>query len=192
MTDTLRYARTQVGNQETGENEIKYNDQYWRRHAKGKDYPWCVVFVQQCFEAVNNPLPVKTASTSQLLGWFRANRPDCVHTYPKEGDIAIYKGHTGLVYEVATDGSGRYVGIEGNYGDRVSYTNRRKSEAVAFITWPDRDDRMHSVDEVPSWGRSAIQRLIDRDILRGDNGDYDLSQDMLRVIVMLDRAGAWE
>lgn len=191
MSKHMDWAMDQVGTMENRENEIKYNDQYYHAHLWGSNYPWCVVFVQRAFEAAGNPLPVRTASTAALLDWFRANRPDCVHSDPRQGDIAIYAGHTGLVYEVAGDGSGRYVGIEGNYSNRVAYTNRRKSEAQAFITWPENDGRMHKVEDVPSWGKPIIQRLIDRDILRGSDGDYDLSQDMLRVIVMLDRAGAF-
>ena len=48
----------------------------------------------------------------------------------------------------------------------------------------------HKLDDIPAWGAPTVQRLMDADALRGDeNGDLNLSYDMLRVLVILDRLG---
>ena len=48
----------------------------------------------------------------------------------------------------------------------------------------------HKLDDIPAWGAPTVQRLMDADALRGDeHGDLNLSNDMLRVLVILDRLG---
>ena len=48
----------------------------------------------------------------------------------------------------------------------------------------------HKLDDIPAWGAPTVQRLMDADALRGDeHGDLNLSNDMLRVLVILDRMG---
>ena len=53
---------------------------------------------------------------------------------------------------------------------------------------------------MPSWAQATIEKLCDRGHLRGGGGpkdengrpaDLDLSVDMIRVLVLLDRAGAF-
>lgn len=55
------------------------------------------------------------------------------------------------------------------------------------------DDDMiyyHKLADIPAWGEPTVQRLIDVDALRGDEtGDLNLSHDMLRILVILDRLG---
>ena len=48
----------------------------------------------------------------------------------------------------------------------------------------------HKLEDIPEWGARTVQRLLNADALRGDeNGDLDLSRDMLRILVILDRLG---
>ncbi len=48
----------------------------------------------------------------------------------------------------------------------------------------------HKLDDIPAWGAPTVQRLMDADALRGDeHGDLNLSNDMLRILVILDRLG---
>lgn len=48
------------------------------------------------------------------------------------------------------------------------------------------------IDEnMPAWARPAVQRLVDAGYLQGDGGGLGLTDDMLRLLVVLDRAGAF-
>lgn len=48
--------------------------------------------------------------------------------------------------------------------------------------------RYHTLAEVPAYAQPTIQKLMDAGALRGDdNGDLDLSEDMIRIFVILDR-----
>lgn len=46
-------------------------------------------------------------------------------------------------------------------------------------------------EAVPEWGRATIEKLTKRGLLRGEDGKLALSEEMLRVFVVLDRAGAF-
>lgn len=48
--------------------------------------------------------------------------------------------------------------------------------------------RYNSIEEIPDWGKPTIQKLMDKGTLNGDeNGNLDLSHDMLRMLVIHDR-----
>ena len=53
------------------------------------------------------------------------------------------------------------------------------------------EQRYNTVDELPSWARPTIEKLIERRILKGTGDGLDLSSDMLRILVILDRAGSF-
>lgn len=47
-------------------------------------------------------------------------------------------------------------------------------------------------ENVPDWAKPTVQKLIEKDILLGDgSGNLNLSGDMVRMLVILDRAGVW-
>lgn len=117
-------------------NKTKYGQWY------GLDgQPWCMMFVQWCFAQAGSPLPYKTASCSALERWYRANKPDAVHTTPRPGDIVIYSfGHTGIIVNSAGDSitavegntSADYNGSQNN-GGGVYKRVRKTKLATAFI-----------------------------------------------------------
>lgn len=51
--------------------------------------------------------------------------------------------------------------------------------------------RYNKIEDMPSYAKATVQKLMDRDILRGSGNGLDLSEDMVRLLVMLDRAGAF-
>ena len=61
------------------------------------------------------------------------------------------------------------------------YGSKKKEEAkVVYKT----------IDDVPDWGKGIILKLIDRgNIMVGDGGAINISQDMLRMFVILEREG---
>ena len=48
-----------------------------------------------------------------------------------------------------------------------------------------------SIDEVPEWGKATIKKLVDKGYLKGNGKGLDLSDDLLRVLVINDRAGMY-
>lgn len=67
---------------------------------------------------------------------------------------------------------------------RLTMDGFRKEVAEAM-----QKDRYNTIGEIPDWGRPTAQKLIDRGLLRGNGDGLDLSRDMLRILVILDRAG---
>ena len=48
-----------------------------------------------------------------------------------------------------------------------------------------RSPRYATIDDVPSWARPGVQRLINRGVLSGvGNGKLDLSLDMIRTLLV--------
>ena len=46
------------------------------------------------------------------------------------------------------------------------------------------------LEDVPGWAMATVQKLVDQDLLNGDEkGSLNLSYDMTRILVILDRAG---
>lgn len=52
--------------------------------------------------------------------------------------------------------------------------------------------RYNAVDELPEWAKPTIQKLLDKGLLSGDGKNLDLSADMIRVFVVLDRNGTFD
>lgn len=52
--------------------------------------------------------------------------------------------------------------------------------------------RYNHIEEIPEVYRSTIKKLIDKGILKGNEKGLDLSEDMIRVFVILDRSGAFD
>lgn len=50
-----------------------------------------------------------------------------------------------------------------------------------------------TINEVPGWAKPTIQKLVDKRLLQGDeNGDLNLTESMVRIFVVLDRAGNFD
>ena len=48
--------------------------------------------------------------------------------------------------------------------------------------------RYNKLAEVPSWGKETVQKMINKKLI-ADQNNLNLSDDMLRIFVMLDRIG---
>lgn len=50
-----------------------------------------------------------------------------------------------------------------------------------------------TLDDIPAWGKSTIEKLINKKALQGDeNGDLNISNDLLRTLVIHDRLGLYD
>lgn len=90
-------------------------------------------------------------------------------------------------------------GIENNQiGDELTMTqyeelkaeNQRLSERIAELENPAIYNYVD--DNLPEWARETVTKLISRGILLGDGDGLKLSEEMLRLLVISDRAGAFE
>ena len=185
MADVLNIACGQLGVTESpaGSNRTKYGK--WM----GLDgQPWCMSFVQWCFDQAGAPLPCRTGSCSALLRWYRANQPERVAQDPMPGDIVIYRfGHTGIVESAS---GSDVTAIEGNTspgqggsqdnGGGVFRRTRKRSLAEAYIR-PMEEERMTgkeiydalcqylSNQPVPAWARAELEEAAAMGITDGEN-----------------------
>ena len=181
----LDIARRELGSTESpaGSNRTKYGK--WL----GLDgQPWCMSFVQWCFDQAGAPLPCRTGSCSALLRWYRANQPERVAQDPMPGDIVIYRfGHTGIVESAS---GSDVTAIEGNTspgqggsqdnGGGVFRRTRKRSLAEAYIR-PMEEERMTgkeiydalcqylSNQPVPAWPRAELEEAAAMGITDGEN-----------------------
>ena len=181
----LDIARRELGSTESpaGSNRTKYGK--WL----GLDgQPWCMSFVQWCFDQAGAPLPCRTGSCSALLRWYRANQPERVVPDPMPGDIVIYRfGHTGIVESAS---GSDVTAIEGNTspgqggsqdnGGGVFRRTRKRSLAEAYIR-PIEEERMTgkeiydalcqylSNQPVPAWARAELEEAAAMGITDGEN-----------------------
>ena len=208
ISELLDIARRQIGTRESPpkSNNVRYNTWYYGREVSGAAYPWCMVFVQWVFDQAGVKLPVRTASCGALMR--AAQSAGCWVTKGYQpGDVVIYDfpggadtDHCGIVEAV----DGTYISaIEGNTsstsdadGGAVERRARKFSQIVGAVR-PSYDKevdevRYNTVDECPDWARETIQKLIDKGYLNGTGEGLDLSADMVRLLVIQDRAGNFD
>ena len=207
VSELLELARRQIGVKECppNSNNVRYNTWYYGREVSGGAYPWCMVFVQWVFDQADVKLPVRTASCGALMRAAKAAGCWVTKGY-QPGDVVIYDfpggaatDHCGIVEAV----DGTYISaIEGNTssasdadGGAVERRARKFSQIVGAVR-PSYDKeveevRYNTVSECPAWARETVQKLVDREYLNGTGEGLDLSADMVRMLVILDRAGAF-
>ena len=133
---------------------------------------------------------------------------------PRIGDWQIYDldlngavDHIGVA--IGVEGDELWI-LEGNYGDTVKSRCRIRYDDPRIHRWicpdytelveraqADQTEEVHmnnykTVDDVPEYARPTVAMLADRGLLLGvAPGDLGLTDEMVRVLVILDRAGAF-
>ena len=208
--ELLAVAAKQIGTREDppGSNKVYYNTWYYGHEVSGKGYPWCMVFVQWCFDRAGVKLPRRTASCGDLMRSAQAAGQWVKGDY-KPGDVVIYDfpggastDHCGILEKVegetvtAIEGNTSEAGSQAD-GGRVCRKVRKLGQIVGAVRPPydeEREEetmpRYNTVAECPEWARETVQKLVDRKVLNGAGEGLDLSHDMVRLLVLLDRAGA--
>ena len=218
--DVALLAATQVGISESppGSNNVRYNTWYYGREVSGSRYPWCMVFVQWVFAQAGVALPQRTASCGALMRAAQMSGQWVTADY-HPGDVVIYDfpggaatDHCGIVESVTDSG---VVAIEGNTGsgsDADGGQVQRRSRAFSVVVGAVRArDLLEEVTEemaewydtvagCPGWAQATVDKLVALGYLTGNSGkvddqgrpaDLDLSRDMLRILVICDRAGVF-
>ena len=181
----LDTARKELGNTESpaGSNRTKYGRWY------GLDgQPWCMMFVQWCFEQVGalKLLPKRTASCGALMNAAKKAGQWVTKDY-RPGDVVIYDfpggaatDHTGIIEKVTLTG---VVAIEGNTSQAGSQSNgggvfrrtRKKALVTAYIRAfddLDKEDCMTGKEiydalndylgrqPVPAWAKEELEEAV--------------------------------
>ena len=208
VSELLEIARRQIGVKESppNSNNVRYNAWSYGREGCGAADLWWLVFVQWVFAQAGVKLPVRTASCGALMR--AAQSAGCWVTRGYQpGDVVIYDfpggaatDHCGIVEAV----DGTYISaIEGNTsssndadGGAVERRARKFAQIVGAVrpTYDTEVDevRYNTVEECPDWARETVQKLVDKEYLNGTGEGLDLSADMVRLLVILDRAGAFK
>lgn len=125
LSDLLEIAEKQIGTKESppNSNRVRYNNWYYGREVSGKDYPWCMVFCQWCFDQAHVKVPVRTASCSTMLAYAKKNNVYVNRYHLQPGDLLLFNfndpnnttisSHCGILKN--QNGSNLKV-IEGNTG----------------------------------------------------------------------------
>lgn len=179
---------------------------------------WCATFVSSvAIEAGFEKIMPTECSCPQMIALYKSLGrwvENDAYT-PKPGDIIMYDwqdsgsgdnhgtpDHVGIV-DSANDSWIKV--IEGNINNAVGYRNIQvDSRYIRGYCVPDYakvsddvgvgglDAMYQKIDNVPDWAMDTVKKLVNRGILRGDeNGNLNLTSDMVRILVILDRAGSF-
>lgn len=198
-------AASQIGYTEARNNDNKYGKWYGMNNQ-----PWCAIFVSWC--AAQCSIPASTilkfayvpygVEFFQKLGRYH---PANGSYKPQPGDIVFFgkSDHVGIVERVS---GSSIITIEGNTssgnsgsqsnGDGVYRRTRplkggwTMGYGVPNYEEESEDDdvkRYDTLAEIPAWAKATVQELIKAGAIQGNGKSLDLSDDMLRTMVIMDR-----
>lgn len=182
-----------------------------RGYAMGENDPWCAAFASAVavLAGVGELLPLECScakiieKAEKMAVWVEDDS-----YVPEEGDWILYNwdaaqtgddtgspDHVGVVIGVE---NGHILAVEGNYGNAVKL--RRipvDAQQIRGFVCPKiqsavQEDpaRMHTMEEVPEYARPTIEKLVSDGSLKGvAEHDLGLSEEMIRILVILDRRG---
>lgn len=216
-SELLAVAVKQIGVKESppDSNNVRYNTWYYGREVSGKAYPWCMVFVQWCCAQAGVKLPARTASCWGLKKAALGSKQWVSRDY-RPGDIVIYDfdrdgttDHCGIIESIYD--SDTVIAIEGNTsaagsqsdGGMVCRKSRKLTQIVGAVRPPYEEEnvkkevetvekRYDKLADCPTWAQATVKKLMDKGYLNGDGTGLDLSHDMVRLLVILDRAKAFD
>ena len=179
---------------------------------------WCATFVSVvALEAGFEKIMPTECSCPQMVALYKALgcwvENDAY--VPKPGDIIMYDwqdsgsgdnqgtpDHVGIV--VSSSERGMKI-IEGNLNNSVGYrsipVNSRYIRGYCVPDYAkicdDADEKggtamYQEIENIPDWASGTVKKLVDRGLLLGDGeGNLNLTGDMVRILVILDRAGVF-
>ena len=106
-----------------------------------------------------------------------------------DGDDSGAPDHVGVVMAVEGD---EILAVEGNYDNSVKLRRFPLNwEKIRGFVCPRRPDgRFHTLEEVPGYAGETIDKLVSDGSIRGvGENDLSLTEDMIRILVILDRCG---
>ena len=80
---------------------------------------------------------------------------------------------------------------EGQRARRAGYAQEFYDEFVGKVTEMENEmnaeKRYNTLDEVPDWAKATVAKMIEQNVLQGNGRNLDLSRDMLRTFVIVER-----
>ena len=177
--ELLAVARKELGNTESpaGSNQTKYGK--WM----GLDgQPWCMSFVQWCFDQVGVKLPLRTGSCGELMRAAKAAGCWVTRTWDfLPGDVVIYDfpggaatDHCGIVELVLPDYGVQ--AIEGNTSKSGSQSNGgmvcRKDRAMKYIVGAVRPQFDKEDDDMDKETFKRMWLEMRNELQDNDSSDY--------------------
>lgn len=115
-----------------GSNESRDIARYRAATRWSSRGPWCGFFVSYVAAVAGAPLGDRGEGIGSVAGIRRwAKRTGRWRAAPHAGNIAVFRGHVGIVERVA--GRRWLVTIEGNHGNRVARVRRARSSARGYV-----------------------------------------------------------
>ena len=204
-----RWLGTKEGSREHRELLSVYNSirPLPRNYEMQETDPWCAAFVSAAavLAGAGERYPLECSCSRIVEGakamgiWMEEDG----YT-PRAGDWVLYNwqakpdgddtgapDHVGVVIGVE---HGEILAVEGNFDNAVKLRSFPVNwEKLRGFVCPKREEenmRYHSLEEVPEYARRTIEKLTDDGSLRGvSEDDLGLSEELVRILVILDRRG---
>lgn len=149
-------ALSQVGTAERGDNNVKYNTEFYGREVNGAAYPWCMAFIWWLFKAAGLSDRFcdggKSAYCPWVVHWAKTHGRWVTGGY-KPGDVVMYDwngdmvaDHTGLC--VSSNGKTAQI-VEGNSANAVRNINRTYSSIMGAYR-PEYGDTADDTADAPA------------------------------------------
>lgn len=186
--DVIKIAVSQLGYTETGNNCVKYWDDYG---AGWQGQPWCVSFQWWCFMKANESMAffagAKTASCGILWRWYQAQGQTVPVNEVQPADLVFYNFHGGTqpehvglaesvthspMLEITSLEGNTSPGLEGSQdnGGCVARKIRYRSQIVG-VARPKYKEEVKPVlpddDYSTHWAAKDIDRVIERGLMKG-------------------------
>lgn len=128
----------------------------------------------------------------------------------KVGDVLGIEGNTGYSFgshlhlEVrkgnAHINAAEYINAPNEVGTYSTEENEEMNEKIIALENEIKELKKlisgtvyNKIDDIPSWAKPTIEKLIKKGILNGDgNGNLNIPHDMMRTLIILDRTGVFD
>lgn len=116
------------------------------------------------------------------------------HTHPATARWLLDEENLTLLAEAEAAALAEYYGMKKeetmNEAEKAAFDTLSETVKVLKAKLESETRRYNTVEECPAFGRTVVKRLVDSGVLKGrDGGKLDLSDDAVRILVYLDRAG---
>ena len=102
-----------------------------------------------------------------------------------EKDALFLKNSQDIIVDALTEGICKFLNIPIPKKEvNVAKTNKNIKEV-------EKEMRYNNITDIPDWAKPTIQKLVDKKLLNGSGAGLNLSEDMLRILVINDRAGVY-
>lgn len=88
--------------------------------------------------------------------------------------------------------AGRYPAKMPRYQEVNDMTESEVMSLVSQMLSAHQEKEYQKLSDVPNWGLSTVEKLLKKGFLQGSDGSLNLSYDLLRTLVINDRAGLYQ